>query len=1828
MAKSLGMLSLDLVAKIGGFTGPMDKAKKSIRRDAKDIGDSIKGIATTTSGVAAGLAGATAAVIAFTNSAAQNARSIENQARLANATAEEMQKWGYAVNAVGLSSEKLSDILKDVNDKVGDFLSTGGGEMKDFFETIAPQVGVTADQFRRLSGPQALQLYYTSLEKANLTQSEMIFYLEAIANDASALAPLLKNNGEQFSEWGDQAERLGIVLGGLDLAKLTDFANEFDRSTQIASSLSSVLAAELAPYLSVANTRLIELAESADGFNDSFSMAIRKAVEMIGPLLDGFQDILIFNTQVKVATGEMQLAFANFSQGAWASFGWFIDTALAGINNLIRGMNAIPGFTDLDLIESSFAGSDFMARINEQAEMAEAAILSHRQELDDITSAPLPSVAISNYLDDVDARIRAFKAEQEGFEVKSLEEWFLKLPSLAEQQEEISRRGLAAQNELAGIREKSLSLTQQEAIEQEKLTKLFEDMAAAGNAVSPEEQNRLRDYISKQFEDTQALSEARRAQSDAARQAAKVEREYQKALESSGNVYAKLFAEMSPAGEAQADYNATIAELQVALNAGTKSTLEYYAAVAQAAKVYNEAVAASDPYAKELKRIVDQYDSAYQRGMQLQRSLQMINQAWRDDPQNGEQYARVVAGIRDEIEQLALEADPLAQEMARLWEEAGERIDETFADAFRGAFDSFSSFSDQLADGFKRLLGELAYQATLKPIVVAFTGDMQGMLGGGSGGFGNTIGAARSLFSSSSSLIGGGSAAAGGLYGNVATSGYTSGFAANATSAGATVGGGGFLSSAASMAGPIAAMYAAASLGNSLLQSTGTYDALGIRTDGRSSQALGQIMPIGGTIIGSALDALGIGGRSRGPSFDLMTTDRDPNTIFEDVQHGVKATGAFGNVGFHGGNTNRLEETFGSFDNATQFLEAIAATDNMIASLAPDDVDAMTHAIQQMRLKSSDAAGIADQLGNRTKAAFGAMSGDFGAFARTLTGSTEEIIAQAQTTQQAHALLTSASERLGLQFNIAGGYAYEAAQDIAQLAGGVENLSALQQSYYQNFFTEAERAAHLTADLTSALGIMGLQLPETREGFRQLVEAQDLSTESGRQAYAQLLQLSASFSELTPAVEAAGDAASDTADALREREQLERQLLTLQGNTAELRRRDLDALDSSNRGLQQRIWALEDEQEAQRKAEKAQAERIRAIEQEANAWQRAQQQLASFGVSIDNWIDNLRGTDAGLGTPGDQLAAASAAFDEQYAKAMSGDQAALGSITQYADRFIEAQKGWSASGEQTVSTIDRVTGMLERLPDQLTPEQFLAEEFKGIIDGQTAELLSGWNGGFDSLLSGLSADFGALDTSLDGLLSFDELKAGLAGKATDSELRALIGAVDKNGDGLISRQELTNATISDLRLGITSTLSKSFSDLDSNVDGLLTFGELKAGLGGIATDAQLKAMMQGMDLNNDSVVDKLESVVVSAMPTDGALTNVLRNQMQDLRTKTLTSSQVRAALRPIATDAEIENLIKRVDANGDGIISEQELANSRLDSLSQGIAGALEPMFSSIDLDASGLIDYNEFGKAFEGMATDEQLKNIFSELDRNGDGVISALEAVRRSSMDTEGSIKTIEDFFYRAGSPSWGLRVSMSHHQNVDAVKSFGYHTAKEMRREFSPSGTGIGVSLAAPQNGDGARSIATAFKQILGPNRVDGSHASGAWNIGFDGYLAELHKGEMVVPAGPADALRELAAGGSPMSMASMPAPAVTMSAPPLPQFPLLDQTDVTQVMRDMQRTIEQKNEQIVELLKEVRGNTGQTRDAVMGVGKGAHQQREQQSRQLDRLNRNTKEKVRTP
>lgn len=159
--------------------------------------------------------------------------------------------------------------------------------------------------------------------------------------------------------------------------------------------------------------------------------------------------------------------------------------------------------------------------------------------------------------------------------------------------------------------------------------------------------------------------------------------------------------------------------------------------------------------------------------------------------------------------------------------------------------------------------------------------------------------------------------------------------------------------------------------------------------------------------------------------------------------------------------------------------------------------------------------------------------------AKLLMG-TEQYVREGETAaaalQRLGTSLTSVNQvldTLGLQayaFSLAGG---DMASSLADLFGGLDAFTQASTAYYQAFYTEAERTATAERQLTAALQALGLQLPATREGFRALVEAQDLTTEAGRSTYATLLQLSPAFAEFTAALEQLGSGVADEVRRLR-----------------------------------------------------------------------------------------------------------------------------------------------------------------------------------------------------------------------------------------------------------------------------------------------------------------------------------------------------------------------------------------------------------------------------------------------------------------------------------------------------------------------------------------------------------------------------------------------------------------------------------------------------------------------------------------------------------------------
>ncbi len=213
MAGKLGVLTLNLVARIGNFVEPMNQAERKAQDASKVIADSFNVAGMAAKAFGAVVAGASVAgVTAFVNQTINAGNEVQKFSQLANASMAQFQYYAKGAETAGISMESFADKMKDMQDRIGDFQQTGGGPLADFFENIAPLVGVTIEQFQRLSGPEALQLFYDSLEKVGATQNDMKFYMESIISDSSLLIPLLKNGGEGFKKWGDAAQNAGAIM--------------------------------------------------------------------------------------------------------------------------------------------------------------------------------------------------------------------------------------------------------------------------------------------------------------------------------------------------------------------------------------------------------------------------------------------------------------------------------------------------------------------------------------------------------------------------------------------------------------------------------------------------------------------------------------------------------------------------------------------------------------------------------------------------------------------------------------------------------------------------------------------------------------------------------------------------------------------------------------------------------------------------------------------------------------------------------------------------------------------------------------------------------------------------------------------------------------------------------------------------------------------------------------------------------------------------------------------------------------------------------------------------------------------------------------------------------------------------------------------------------------------------------------------------------------------------------------------------------------------------------------------------------------------------------
>ncbi|HFT8040006.1 TPA: phage tail tape measure protein [Klebsiella aerogenes] len=295
--RSLGTLTIDLIAKVGGFVSGMDMAERASAKWSKQVQDDAAassaalagvGAAAITAGLAVGTAG-----FQLLKTTAKQITETDRWAKSLNISTQELLSWQFAAEKAGVSGDQIADIFKDIGDKIGDAVLNKSGEAVDALNSL----GLSAEKLSKVSADKQLFAIGDALSKIG-TNAEKTTILESLGNDLSKLLPLFDNNNEKLKQFIELAKDYGVAPDPSSIDDLVKVNQLFeDMEAQVAG-----LKMEIASGL--ANVDLSPLQNSLDKLHDVLTDPV---------VLQGISDLVSEVAQlagwlVKAAAGAGQLA--------------------------------------------------------------------------------------------------------------------------------------------------------------------------------------------------------------------------------------------------------------------------------------------------------------------------------------------------------------------------------------------------------------------------------------------------------------------------------------------------------------------------------------------------------------------------------------------------------------------------------------------------------------------------------------------------------------------------------------------------------------------------------------------------------------------------------------------------------------------------------------------------------------------------------------------------------------------------------------------------------------------------------------------------------------------------------------------------------------------------------------------------------------------------------------------------------------------------------------------------------------------------------------------------------------------------------------------------------------------------------------------------------------------------------------------------------------------------------------------------------------------------------------------------------------------------------
>lgn len=295
--RSLGQLTIDLIAKTFEFEQGMDKAARKAKSGGKEIEDALTGafktIGAAVAGFVAGLATVDTALRGFQQSVDFADRMDELSARFKIST-ETLSEWAYAAKLTGSDIEGLAGIIPKFSKTVAD-AADAGSEAGKTFAALGISVKDQAGQLR--SFQDLLPEIMDSFKGLNNETTEMALAMQLFGRSGAEFLEFLNLGSDGLTKMGDSARELGIVIDTETAAKAAEFKDRVDDLSAATQGWFTQISSALLPTLTDLTNEMTDFVKEggdAATIADSVASSIRdiaEAIRFLGQIGDVFDRI-------------------------------------------------------------------------------------------------------------------------------------------------------------------------------------------------------------------------------------------------------------------------------------------------------------------------------------------------------------------------------------------------------------------------------------------------------------------------------------------------------------------------------------------------------------------------------------------------------------------------------------------------------------------------------------------------------------------------------------------------------------------------------------------------------------------------------------------------------------------------------------------------------------------------------------------------------------------------------------------------------------------------------------------------------------------------------------------------------------------------------------------------------------------------------------------------------------------------------------------------------------------------------------------------------------------------------------------------------------------------------------------------------------------------------------------------------------------------------------------------------------------------------------------------------------------------------------------------